>query len=715
MSDYFFMKQFNASHVFDCRRRPTLPGKGDSLFVTDFALPYKSKNIQFTKDEIKNCHFKIRRPVSGSKTSLYLFDAKGNPVTGDGKIFDGKIYAFSKDLFLFISDSHPQIFNCYCYLFDVYSRFTYGNYATYTACTGEASADDMVKYLDTTGNADVNLYFPKKFPASNVFDCQRTPFYPVKGVNFRAYSFGLPYKAANSQFSQSELNGRHFKFSYQYDKNLFALHLFNADGTPAFGADGKIFCGKIYGFSENGFLFVGDTSAKPDGYGFFFDTKAKYSMRGEITYKPDTGAALLADTRKYLYDLVALPFPERPERSGTGRIPSNAVNSINKRFEDTEKMARDIEDAGGGADASEAYDLLKEFYSLTVELLDSGNAEKNDAEKEIYDFCKAEIAKKQKPNGWLAVAFFAAAKVRDSIGYVKKWFHLDSDKDKANMKIKEAGNDLLPVYMSILYNGFLQIVDIIGLWFVYGTDFEKILIAQGIYANYQENRPVGTREKKQRAYDMCMMADFALKGHTNGVKDVKDYKNLTKGNLPVDLHPLYDEANGILEGERGLRAWLGQNNSEIVISFAGTNDFHTVYADAEQLFAPSGLYLNAAGLVSMIYKTHPSKKIFVTGHSLGGGLTEFAVIANTKNMKDGDANLYGYGFNPAGLSFDSILHLTLIRLAKAKSIIEIYLTSGDWVSLLGGKIGCLVTLPTVSGKSGHLMDDVIECMKEYNK
>lgn len=120
-------------------------------------------------------------------------------------------------------------------------------------------------------------------------------------------------------------------------------------------------------------------------------------------------------------------------------------------------------------------------------------------------------------------------------------------------------------------------------------------------------------------------------------------------------------------------------------------------------------YLKAAGLLKIMLDSIPNKKFFVTGHSLGGGLTQFSVTAN---MNNNSARLTGYGYNPAGLSMMSIKQLENDRLKKAAKIMWIFMTCKDPVSAFGGKIGCLTTLPKTD-KNGHYMDDLKECMKKY--
>lgn len=121
------------------------------------------------------------------------------------------------------------------------------------------------------------------------------------------------------------------------------------------------------------------------------------------------------------------------------------------------------------------------------------------------------------------------------------------------------------------------------------------------------------------------------------------------------------------------------------------------------------LYLKAAGLLKMLRDSMPGKKFYVTGHSLGGGLTQFSVSANMNLDSD---KIEGFGYNPAGLSMVSLRHLGGTRLGRAKKALWIFMTSYDPVSAVGGKAGCLTTLPKTD-KNGHGMADLKVCMKKY--
>lgn len=210
---------------------------------------------------------------------------------------------------------------------------------------------------------------------------------------------------------------------------------------------------------------------------------------------------------------------------------------------------------------------------------------------------------------------------------------------------------------------------------------------------------------------MLDIAEYGYVGHSGSEKGA--YTKLSAEEIPQSIRVLYDEKKGLLSGSRGLLAWLEKKDEDntIVVAYSGTDfkNFEMVYADIAQLSQPSVLYLKTAGLLKLLLDHIPKKNFYVTGHSLGGGLTQFALTAN---MKQYSRRLTGYGYNPAGPSMPSLDHLGKDRLDKAADNMWIFMTCKDPVSAFGGKIGCLTTLPKTD-KNGHGIDDVKVSMKKY--
>lgn len=119
---------------------------------------------------------------------------------------------------------------------------------------------------------------------------------------------------------------------------------------------------------------------------------------------------------------------------------------------------------------------------------------------------------------------------------------------------------------------------------------------------------------------------------------------------------------------------LEDDNNSVYLTFGGTfikainlKTFATITTDVVQLKSISCAYIASLGLVSEVidyYHYKQNKQVYVCGHSLGGGYTQFAT-AYFKNVE-------GYTFNPAGLSRESVrllntsncTNLTHLRMSK---------------------------------------------------
>lgn len=376
-----------------------------------------------------------------------------------------------------------------------------------------------------------------------------------------------------------------------------------------------------------------------------------------------------------------------------------------------DELIRKYMSAPSSVTQKEVVTLAKDTYQLVVTLFEEKIQQGYDLlpqEKAIYELCKKEVtndtAKELQLTSIWGAVFNAIETVRNCIDQIAEWLGVSSEKDKAGRKLAEAGNTILPGYASLIESCFVGVAELFIPTFT--PTIIGITEAQAECAiKYQESRTVD----KTLSSQMLDIANYAYEGH--GSSSTGEFVKLAASELPSDIRVLYDESTGLLTSSRGLQVWLGKKDDTIVVSYSGTDptDVDMLYADAIQLSAPSVLYLKAAGLLNLLLKHIPNKKFYVTGHSLGGGLTQFSVTAN---MEIASERLQGYGYNPAGLSMISIRHLKDERMEKAKSKIWMFMTCMDMVSAVGGKIGCLTTLPKTD-QNGHGIVSLKTCMKKY--
>ena len=109
---------------------------------------------------------------------------------------------------------------------------------------------------------------------------------------------------------------------------------------------------------------------------------------------------------------------------------------------------------------------------------------------------------------------------------------------------------------------------------------------------------------------------------------------------------------GRFELDGDLRGYIVyRNDNTIIVGFSGTDSLKHCKTDIVQYLGKwDPVYLMAAGLVNSVWMGKSHKKgfkdseIIVCGHSLGGGLMQFAIGVNDKE------NMKGYGYNSAGLT-----------------------------------------------------------------
>lgn len=125
----------------------------------------------------------------------------------------------------------------------------------------------------------------------------------------------------------------------------------------------------------------------------------------------------------------------------------------------------------------------------------------------------------------------------------------------------------------------------------------------------------------------------------------------------IDLAKIYDIGTKYLKLEDafGLKVAAFYYDNHKCVSFAGTRfDFtavkkcvvsmQNILTDVIQIaYKPTPAYMAAVGIVDTLLE-EDNEHVFVFGHSLGGGLTQFACAANST------PRVHGNGYNSAGLS-----------------------------------------------------------------
>lgn len=149
-----------------------------------------------------------------------------------------------------------------------------------------------------------------------------------------------------------------------------------------------------------------------------------------------------------------------------------------------------------------------------------------------------------------------------------------------------------------------------------------------------------------------------------------------------------DTISGHFSLERELEGFIATESSveesPVVIAFKGTDifngrDWKTDYVQA--MTCANDTYLEALGLLLYVRETvSSSRTIRVYGHSLGGGLMQFAVSAATSGRT------YGYGYNSAGLSAGTLrlipqpMHIDKIRHFRVRN--DIVMATGEQLGLI---------------------------------
>lgn len=164
---------------------------------------------------------------------------------------------------------------------------------------------------------------------------------------------------------------------------------------------------------------------------------------------------------------------------------------------------------------------------------------------------------------------------------------------------------------------------------------------------------------------------------------------------PMTEIPVKDNGQFLLDRNlNGAVVELDTDKDTIWLGFTGSNSCSHLITDVVQIMGgPDSTYYAAVGIARTVTEKFRNKKIIITGHSLGGGLTQFAVSALM------NPNVQGIGFNSAGLSqstMDILKHHQSLNKENPSKKNETDMThvvmEHDKVSMFGTLVGKVVVL-----------------------
>ena len=206
------------------------------------------------------------------------------------------------------------------------------------------------------------------------------------------------------------------------------------------------------------------------------------------------------------------------------------------------------------------------------------------------------------------------------------------------------------------------------------------------------------------AYRISNSPDLGANGAGMESRTVSDYLG-SSGSVNFEV-----TADGIimLPGATGFQALLmrDQATGRLTLVFRGSEASISQLGDwgtdaLQALGADTRQYEAAADLLKRIL-ANTSEPIDVVGHSLGGGLTQYAMA-----MNDLQGRVSGYTYNSAGLSDDTIAKLSPSGIAAAGSALINVRVVGDPVSFAESHIGNIFDVENTDGRNAHSIETMI--------
>lgn len=239
---------------------------------------------------------------------------------------------------------------------------------------------------------------------------------------------------------------------------------------------------------------------------------------------------------------------------------------------------------------------------------------------------------------------------KDTKGEILTWRHLFEEGLKKERVTTE-------MYLGIVYD-VNESNDYLG----YGLQFSLLHPRTGIgrSINWETNNAKAKRIEHQLAVHL-KYAELAYNGTPakGELKDVLDPYVVNYGKYKGT------NVKGFFRLQGGLHGFVGSRRNTaktIIIGFRGTASWANGWSDIKQFFGYlDPAYVEALALLKSVYigKSHKNRfknsRIVVCGHSLGGGVMQYAVASMMK--KD---EITGFGYNSAGLSWKNLCRLASI-------------------------------------------------------
>lgn len=239
--------------------------------------------------------------------------------------------------------------------------------------------------------------------------------------------------------------------------------------------------------------------------------------------------------------------------------------------------------------------------------------------------------------------------------------------------------------------------------------------------------------EKQKVYRMAQLAKWSYLEvgkayepgewrHLPGENDVVLGDDLTEGlrvedflGAGSDFFEVEGDGTITVPGGSGFQAelYLDPQTGNLTLAFRGSESSELADWGTDALQAMGSdttQYEAAARLLACVmdgYKGH----IDVTGHSLGGGLAQYAMAAN-----DLQGRVDGYTFNSAGLSRETLAKLSQRGIDDAGAHLSNVRVEGDIVSFAESHIGNIFDVPKAPGTGNeHFIDTMLASLDKFKE